>query len=202
MDEVKRTAMISKCIFKLARMRDHLYRALFYKGKKISIGKYTYGAPQIYSYRDDTRLTIGRYCSISAKVTIFMGGEHRMDWISTFPFTSFFDEYRHIEGHPASKGDIRIKNDVWIGYGATILSGVTIGNGAVIGACSLVTRDVPDYAVVVGNPARIIKYRFDQKTREKLLQIQWWDWPEKQIKKFIPHMTTNQIESYFQQHER
>jgi acetyltransferase-like isoleucine patch superfamily enzyme len=87
-----------------------------------------------------------------------------------------------ITGHPTTKGNVVIGNDVWIGFGAIILSGVTIGDGAAIGACSVVTRDVPPYAIAAGNPAQIIRYRFPEEIVATLLRIKWWDWPEDKVK--------------------
>jgi acetyltransferase-like isoleucine patch superfamily enzyme len=105
---------------------------------------------------------------------------HRVDWISTYPFPAFTDKFpeaKGIEQFVTTKGDVTIGNDVWIGQHVTILSGVTIGDGAVIGAHSVVGKSIPPYAIAVGNPARVIRYRFDEKTIEMLLKIQWWNWP-------------------------
>lgn len=149
------------------------------------IGPGTYGNPIILDWSEGTTLKIGNYCSIAKGVTIFLGGNHHLNWISTYPFKSKYNT--KISGNDISdhysNGDVEILNDVWIGRGAMILSGVKIGNGAVIGAGSLVTGNIPDYAVVGGNPAKIIKMRFDIEIIEKLLNIKWWDWPEDQILK-------------------
>jgi len=99
------------------------------------------------------KIRIGKFCSIAHDVT-FILGNHRVDWVSTYPFSVFFDEASHITGHPLSNGDINIGNDVWIGKFSTIISGISIGNGAVIAANSFVTKDVPPYAIVSGNPAK------------------------------------------------
>ena len=97
-----------------------------------------------------------------------------------------FGEGAHITGHPSSKGDIVVGNDVWIGYQSCILSGVTIGNGAIIGARSVITKDVPPYAIVAGNPAKFVRYRFPQETIDKLESLAWWDWDISVIKGAIP----------------
>jgi acetyltransferase-like isoleucine patch superfamily enzyme len=161
-----------------------------------SIGAYTYGTPKVYQWDDSTKLTIGRHCSIAKDVSILLGGEHRTDWITTYPFNRFFREAEEITGHPHSKGDVTIGNDVWIGMGVTILSGVTIGNGAVIAARSLVTRDVPPYAIAGGNPARVIRSRFPEEVVQKLEAIAWWDWPVEKIRKGIPLLMQNDIEAF------
>src|SRR5450759_4460972 len=115
--------------------------------RNYNIGIWTYGSPKVLAWDANTQLTIGKYCSIAAGVTLILGGEHRSDWISTYPFSGFFEEGKAIKGHPASKGNIVIGNDVWIGENATILSGVNIGSGAIIGACAVVTQDVAAYTI-------------------------------------------------------
>ena len=165
-------------------------------GPTFFIGDHTYGEPTILQFDLTTRLVVGRFCSISDQVTIILGGNHRSDWITTYPFPAFkesWPEAATIKGHPASKGDIVIGNDVWIGYSATILSGVTIGSGAVIGTQALISRDVAPYAVMAGNPAREIKKRFDDTAIAQLLQLAWWDWPEEKIRANLPLLCSNQI---------
>jgi acetyltransferase-like isoleucine patch superfamily enzyme len=99
-------------------------------------------------------------------------------------------------GHPTCKGDIQIENDVWIGATSTIMSGVTIHNGAIIGAGSTVTKDVPPFAIVAGNPGRIVKYRFTEEQIEKLLQIAWWNWEEEQVKDNAMLMWSSNIDEF------
>jgi serine acetyltransferase len=103
-------------------------------------------------------------------------------------------------GHPSCKGDIVIENDVWIGAKSTIMSGVKISNGAVVGAGSLVSKDVPPYAIVVGNPAKIIKYRFSEEQIQKLLTISWWKWDEQKIKDNAMLMWSNNIDQFINTH--
>jgi len=140
-------------------------------------------------------LRIGSFCSLARKVTIFLGGDHRIDWVTTYPFMHFRESARHVEGHPRTKGDVVIGNDVWIGYGATILSGVRIGNGAVVGACSVVTRDVPAYGIVAGNPAKLLRHRFSEETIRLLEQLAWWDWPDADLDRAMPLLLSGDVVS-------
>ena len=165
-----------------------------YAGHKI--GKYTYGKPLISRSDRTTRLMIGSYCSIADDVCFLLGGEHRTDWVTTYPFNVLFSEAKHITGHPASKGDIIVGNDVWIGRGAVILSGVAIGDGAVIAAEAVVTKSVDPYTIVGGNPARIIRKRFRQDQIDNLLKIAWWDWPVEKVVTAFPLLLDNDIDAF------
>jgi len=163
---------------------------------KVHIGEFTYGNPEIKSWDEKSILKIGKYCSIADKVTIFLGGEHRSDWVTTYPFSTFLAEYTYIEGQPKSKGNVIIGNDVWIGSGVTILSGVTIGDGAIIGCNSLVSKDIPPYTIVGGNPAKVIRYRFEENIIKELLEIKWWNWELQDIEKAVPLLANNDIEAF------
>jgi virginiamycin A acetyltransferase len=131
------------------------------------------------------RLIIGKFCSIAKDVKFIMNGaNHQTSGFSTYPFYIFGKGWEKVmpkEGDFVSKGDTVVGDDVWIGYNATIMPGIHIGSGAVIATQSIVTRNVPPYSVVGGNPATIIKYRFDQPTINRLLKIRWWDWPAEKI---------------------
>lgn len=163
-----------------------------------SIGEHTYGKPKIFHWGEEAKIKIGKFCSIADEVVIFLGGNHRTDWVTTYPFPALANDWPEaggIKGHPATKGNVIIGNDVWIGYGATILSGVTIGDGAVIGTQAVVTKDIEAYTIVVGNPAREIKKRFNQLQIEKLLEIKWWNWPIKKIKKNIELLCSGNVDN-------
>lgn len=183
------------------KLRD---RNVEFKGGKptnLKVGDHSYiNGMKIYSWGNLSKVSIGKYCSIADEVTLIAGGEHHKDWVSSFPFIDRWQlkDYVRIEEESSqTKGDISIGHDVWIGHGATILSGITIGDGAVIGAMSVISKDVPPYAVVVGNPAKIIKYRFNISMIDAFLKIQWWNWPDHQVEqaqslfslpeKFIKH---------------
>jgi acetyltransferase-like isoleucine patch superfamily enzyme len=155
------------------------------------IGRYTYLNDLKIIGHPQASISIGQFCSIAPGVKIFLGDEHRTDWITTYPFGSIHKDAfgSNATGHPATKGDVVIGNDVWIGYGSTIMSGVTIGDGAVIAARSHVVKPVAPYEVVGGNPAKHIKFRFDQPTIDMLLELKWWDKPESLIRALIPILT-------------
>jgi acetyltransferase-like isoleucine patch superfamily enzyme len=149
------------------------------------IGEYTYGIPEILYWRKDIKLIIGKFCSIGHDVKIILGGNHRPDWVTTYPFPAlngYWPEAQDIKGHPTTKGDVVIGNDVWICDRVTILSGINIGDGAVIGAGTVVSKDIEPYSIVIGNPAREIRKRFSQDIISKLLQIKWWNWPLGEIR--------------------
>lgn len=132
---------------------------------KVTVGKLTYGSIHAISYGGNSEfLKIGNCCSIADKVTFLLGGGHRLDCVSTFPFRGKL--VGDVEA--MTKGPIVLEDDVWIGYGATVLSGVTLGKGSVVGAGALVCGDVPSYAIVAGIPAKVIRYRFDDETRARL----------------------------------
>jgi len=151
-------------------------------------GEYSYGDPTILF--NEGNLTIGKYCSIAREVVILLGGEHQTTWITTYPFNS-----KRNAGIPSERvnRDVVIGNDVWIGYGATILSGVKIGDGAIVGAKSLVTKDVPPYSIVGGTPAKVIRYRFKPEEIKKLLKIKWWDLPDEEVDALIPFLCSNDV---------
>ena len=132
------------------------------------------------------RLYIGKFCSIACGAKfLFNSANHALGSLSTYPFPIFFEEWDlTVENIPRAwdnKGNIVVGNDVWIGYEAVVLAGVTIGDGAVIGARAVVTHDVPPYAIMGGVPAKLIRKRFDDDTIQSLLSLRWWDWPEERI---------------------
>jgi chloramphenicol O-acetyltransferase type B len=145
------------------------------------IGPGSYGGLRVFDWKDGTKIEVGAYCSFSFGVDVLLGGEHRMDWVTTFPFMELFG--LEVEGHPKSKGDVWIGSDVWVGSQAMILAGVKIGHGACIGARSVVTKDVEPYSVVVGHPAKHVRWRFEAAAIGKLLAIRWWEWPTDRIER-------------------
>ena len=145
------------------------------------------------------RLVIGKFCSIACGARfLFTSANHTMRSLSTYPFPLFYEEWgldkKNVADAWDNRGDIIIGNDVWIGYEAVILSGVTIGDGAVIGTRAVVTRDVPPYTIVGGGPARAIRKRFDDDTIAALRRLCWWDWPRERIARNIPAIQNGRID--------
>lgn len=137
--------------------------------------------------------------ALSLPVFRFFSGESTgSTGVTTFPFNVLWTVGKQIVGHPHTKGDVEIGNDVWIGTESLIMSGVTIGDGAVIGARAVVTKNVRPYSVVVGSPAAVIKMRFDDRTIERLLAVKWWDWEDSRIEKALPMLLSNDIKTFLE----
>jgi virginiamycin A acetyltransferase len=155
------------------------------------LGKHSYcdGLPNIFVYaRPGVVIECGKYCSIAANVTFCVDGNHNIQTFSSFPFFEML--YWKCPRNTWGKFTPTIGNDVWIGRNACIYSGVSIGDGAVVAGNAVVTKPVPPYAVVAGNPAKIVKYRFNDAEISKLLELKWWDFPDDVIKnKIVPHIT-------------
>lgn len=167
------------------------------KNPNIIVGDYTY-----YDDPDDVRnfennvlyhfdfigdkLIIGKFCQIGAGVKFVMnGGSHDLKGFCSFPFIIFQSYWPEVPFVPNCKKDTVIGNDVWIGYEASVMPGVTIGDGAIIGTKAVVTKDVAPYEMVGGNPAKVIRKRFDDETIDFLLQLQWWNWPIEKIREYV-----------------
>lgn len=164
---------------------------------QIVIGAYTYGRPKVRFAVSGSNLSIGRYCSIADGVEIMLGGNHRTEWVTTYPFPALprlWPESVGLDGSHVSRGDIVIGHDVWLGSQSLILSGVTIGHGAVVAARAVVTKDVPPYAIVAGNPARVVRYRMSEERIAALLRSEWWLLPEAEVRRLIPTLLSERIE--------
>ena len=163
------------------------------------LGKHSYGNPIIHWENKNAILNIGNFCSIAGNVNIWLGGNHHIDWVTTYPFGDIkqhiFNKFKG-EGHPTTKGNVNIGNDVWIAENVTIMSGVSIGDGAVIAQNSHIVKNVPPYALVGGNPGQIIKYRFTEKQIADLLEIKWWNWDDNIINEYTNLLCSNDIQKF------
>ena len=162
------------------RRRDAIRFKKFVANGTIIMGEGSYGTPKLLAWAATAstppHAVVGRYCSIAEDVTFLVNGDHNVGWVTTYPMhIKFALSGQAAGGHPVASGPVVIENDVWIGYGSTVLGGVTIHNGAVIGAGSVVAKDVAPYTIVAGNPAREIRKRFDDETIAVLLDLNWWN---------------------------
>lgn len=176
--------------------RLHLAHLIARLPGQIMAGAYTYGRPKVRFPESGAKLTIGRYGSIADGVEILLGGNHRTDWATTYPFPALpglWPEAKGMDGHDATRGDVTIGHDVWLGSQVMIMSGVSIGHGAVIAARAVVTKDVAPYAVVGGNPAREIRKRLPEADIAALLASRWWDLPEAEVKALLPLLMSEHI---------
>jgi len=172
--------------------------ARFFSGKKsrnilpdyVTIGRGTYGVNRntIQGLSPDAPVTIGNFCSFGQETLIFSKADHALNLPSTFPLRTLLLHPERGDQDAVTKGAVSIGHDVWVGARAMILSGVTIGNGAVIGAGALVTKNVPPYAIVAGNPAQLVRYRFTEHQIEALQHIAWWNWTDTKIRDYEAHL--------------
>jgi len=155
----------------------------------VTVGRHSYGfGPATFRiFMHGARIEVGSFCSFGPEVRLLAGSEHITSRVSTFPFNALiFAPEAGNEREAIDRGVTRVGHDVWLGLGSMVLSGVQVGHGAVIGAGTVVSRAVPPYSVVVGNPARLIRYRFPEATRRQLLELRWWDWPDETIRELNP----------------
>ena len=166
--------------------RLRILRVLVRNGQ-LTVGKHTYGIPKIYVAHPSDRVEIGAFCSVGPDVTLVPGGTHAIHGPSTFPLG------RRLVGsdvdYSAPRGPIEIGHDCWLGTGSMILSGVTLGIGTVVAAGAVVTRSTEPHSIVAGVPARVIGRRFDAETSRRVLDSEWWTWPEDQLMDLIPILT-------------
>jgi len=152
-------------------------------GGNVEVGRWTWGGSdsKVFTVGESDKVIIGKFCSFANGVRLFGGGEHgHRTRVSTFHFRAKILR-QGFNADAETRGVLKIGNDVWIGTGAMIMSGIEIGDGVVIGMGAVVNKSIPPYAIVVGNPARIVGYRFSPEIIEKLLQIKWWDWDDRKI---------------------
>jgi acetyltransferase-like isoleucine patch superfamily enzyme len=168
------------------------------------VGRHSYGPPAFVRVvaGDSAKVIIGNWCSLASDVEIMPGGNHRMDTVTTYPIQRMLGLGGAEEaGQPWSKGDVVIGNDVWIGRGAKILGGVTIGDGAVVAAWSVVTKSVAPYTLVAGVPAQAMRRRFSQEIIDSLLRIRWWDWEDAVVIERIDELASDDLLSFTQKYD-
>jgi acetyltransferase-like isoleucine patch superfamily enzyme len=166
-----------------ARAQPEVARPALPRG--VEVGRHTYGFGELTFpvFTEGARIVVGAFCAIGPEARIHGGGAHVVTRAAAFPLNAIlFDRGKRNAPDDIDRGPTVIGNDVWIGEGATVLAGLTVGDGAVVGARAVVTKSVPPYAIVAGNPARILRYRFDEDIRERLLALRWWDWDDDEIR--------------------
>ena len=178
-----------------------MIRELEVEDPRITVGTGTYAtaAPVLQPYHAGNRIVIGKYCSFAHNVTVFAGGNHPLHSVTTHPLMLYLGQASYTDWSAAC-GDDRavtvIGSDVWIGDGAMILSGVSVGDGAVIGARSTVAVDIPPYTIVAGNPAQVLRKRFSEAQIAALLEIRWWDWPRERVALTAPHLCSGDVDGF------
>jgi acetyltransferase-like isoleucine patch superfamily enzyme len=188
--------ILADSIFFLRNVEDGVRFQKAIAAGVLRVGRHTYGRPRVHSYRGHPGIVeIGSYCALADEIDIFVGGDHQF-WVTTFPIGDLRDRQDLMKGYNQRKLEVHIGSDVWIGYGATILGGITIGDGAVIGARAVVASSVPAYAIVVGNPARVLRYRFSPAIIAELLKIRWWEWPEDRLAQAIPFLASSNVNEF------
>jgi acetyltransferase-like isoleucine patch superfamily enzyme len=167
---------------------------------RVILGEGTAGVPTIKDYiLDPSRLVVGNYTSLAGGSVIMLGGYHGLDRVTTYPHRLVMGlPGAGEDGIPEIRGDTRIGSDAWIGTQSVIMSGVTIGDGAVVATGAVVMRDVPAFAVVAGNPARHVRWRFSEEQREALAEIRWWDWPRERVIEAVPLLAGTDIDGFIE----
>lgn len=171
------------------------FRRLTRQGRVV-YGRGSYGIPTLHTFvHDNSRLLVGNYTAVGGNY--LLGGQHNADHVTSYPLRIKLGlDGAGADGVPVVLGDITVGSDAWTGYGCWIRSGLTIGDGAVVATGAVVTRDVPPYAIVGGNPARVIRYRHTKEQREALLEIRWWDWPEEEIRAATSLLASDDVDTF------
>jgi acetyltransferase-like isoleucine patch superfamily enzyme len=182
-------AMVGADVAELRRLK---------KAGRVIMGNHAYGEPRVFTFPyDDTKLYIGPYSGVGAN--LLLGGQHGVRTVTTYAHRIYWGmEGAGEDGIPVRRGDLVIGADCWVTFGAWVLSGITIGDGAVVATGAVVTKDVPPYAIVGGNPAQIIGWRHTEEQREALLQIRWWDWPDDRVRAAVPLLAGEDIDAFIE----
>jgi len=162
----------------------------------VTLGKYSYGN---IVQRGEGTVTVGKFCSIASGVKAIFLNDHRVDWITTFPFLQMWK--MSVPNQKLPPENIVVGNDAWLGTDVTLLGGANIGDGAVVGAYSVVSGKVAPYSIVVGNPAKLVRKRFSEKDIQSLLRIKWWDWPDEKIKEVALILSSDRIFEFIKRNE-
>jgi acetyltransferase-like isoleucine patch superfamily enzyme len=190
--------------YQLRRLRDSWWghdlanlRRLERQGRVVR-GVGTYGVPTVWTFPyEDSKLIIGNYSAVGG--THLLGGQHAIKHVASYPLRIHMGlPGAGEDGNPARRGDIVIGSDAWVTFGSYTLSGVTIGDGAVVATGSVIVKDVPPYAIVGGNPAKVIGYRHSEEQIEALLKIKWWDWPEDQVREAVPYLANEDVDAFIE----
>lgn len=169
----------------------------------LTMGDYSYYAPTVHVFAGDTAVVrIGKFSSVAADAHFFVGGMHRTDWVTSYGLRAVFElPGAYEDGTPTTRGDIEVGHDCWIALESVVLSGVTIGNGAVVATRSVVTKDVRPYAIVAGNPAREVGRRFPDDQVEALERIAWWDWPIEKVLEHVEELSSPDLAAFIARHD-
>lgn len=199
------TGTVSGLLVRVAnRWLPGVARRLAMRSGLIAVGRHTYPVPPpVVHYRGDRQpVRIGSFTSIASGVEIVPGGGHRVEWVTTFPLRLKFGLPGALEdGHPVGRGPIVIGSDVWLGRNSLVLSGVTIGDGAVVAAGAVVTADVPPYAIAGGIPARVLRYRFSEEQIAALLRIRWWEWPDEIVTERVGDLSSDDVDTFIRRYD-
>jgi acetyltransferase-like isoleucine patch superfamily enzyme len=163
---------------------------------RLVMGAWSYGRPHIFAFPGTERLIVGNYSGLDG--TWLLGGNHGPRRVSWYPHRIHFGMEGNYDDYPIPMGDTIVGNDVWTTENCLIMSGVKIGDGAIVAAGAVVTKDVPPYAIVGGNPAKLIRYRFSDEQIAALLEIRWWDWPEDQVRAAVPYLESEDIDAFIE----
>jgi len=172
-------------------------------GDNLVMSEHSYAPPHIFAFgNSEHTVTVGKYSSVNGSVEVLLDGNHHPEWVSTYPFRIRYDlPGAHQDGHPFSRGSVVIGNDVWVGWRAVILSGVTIGDGSIVAAGAVVTKDVAPYTIVGGVPACMIRRRFDDATCDALCRIAWWDWSHEKVIAHVNQLCSPDLGEFLSRHD-